>query len=365
VSIDVGPGTDAAQLIERTGNRFEPVSCPSVPGQASGGVCTTSLHLMPSSRAEVWVTYRDAAGIVQPPPGAVGAVLRTSGFWAGPTGDNWPAVDLAKVQFVPGNGAARALEVTGQTSLLTSPQRISADLKRANSAVPSDPNCNAIAPTHKRRIFFGATPDDRHAPGLGYEEIDAQGQPLPGTFQDIATFDPANPTVCLPLGSGDAPVTERWELVNLMSMDHNFHVHQAHFSVLSEAEIAGTAAPDQLHGAPVLMDSLPLVHADGTCNSVADWRQGSCTAHPATVEIQFGIAGDFVYHCHILSHEDAGMMAVIRVRSAQAAEGAGMLERVFSAIGFAEPVPAQPSVPRIGGAFCRAPRSAGISIVPH
>lgn len=24
--------------------------------------------------------------------------------------------------------------------------------------------------------------------------------------------------------------------------------------------------------------------------------------------------GDFVYHCHILEHEDAGMMAIIRVK---------------------------------------------------
>ena len=25
--------------------------------------------------------------------------------------------------------------------------------------------------------------------------------------------------------------------------------------------------------------------------------------------------GDFLYHCHILDHEDAGMMAIIRVKS--------------------------------------------------
>jgi FtsP/CotA-like multicopper oxidase with cupredoxin domain len=25
------------------------------------------------------------------------------------------------------------------------------------------------------------------------------------------------------------------------------------------------------------------------------------------------VTGDFVYHCHILGHEDAGMMAIIRV----------------------------------------------------
>jgi FtsP/CotA-like multicopper oxidase with cupredoxin domain len=26
------------------------------------------------------------------------------------------------------------------------------------------------------------------------------------------------------------------------------------------------------------------------------------------------VAGDFVYHCHILDHEDRGMMAIIRVQ---------------------------------------------------
>jgi FtsP/CotA-like multicopper oxidase with cupredoxin domain len=31
------------------------------------------------------------------------------------------------------------------------------------------------------------------------------------------------------------------------------------------------------------------------------------------VEIPFSEIGDFVYHCHILEHEDGGMMAHIRV----------------------------------------------------
>jgi FtsP/CotA-like multicopper oxidase with cupredoxin domain len=62
------------------------------------------------------------------------------------------------------------------------------------------------------------------------------------------------------------------------------------------------------------MDSVPLTHADGVCASVDDWRKGACTDHPVTVDIPFAIAGDFVYHCHILEHEDGGMMARIRVR---------------------------------------------------
>jgi L-ascorbate oxidase len=98
------------------------------------------------------------------------------------------------------------------------------------------------------------------------------------------------------------------------SEDHNFHIHQVRFSVVSAAELDETNVPNQIFAKGILMDSVPLIHADGTCTSVADWRNGACKAHPAIVDIPFAIAGDFVYHCHILEHEDGGMMARIRVR---------------------------------------------------
>jgi FtsP/CotA-like multicopper oxidase with cupredoxin domain len=122
------------------------------------------------------------------------------------------------------------------------------------------------------------------------------------------------PTVCVPLGPGNSPATERWQLVNIANEDHNFHIHQVHFRVVSAAELDGTIVPGDVMGDGVMLDNVPLVHADGICNTVQDWRNGACTAHPAVVEIPFTIAGDFVYHCHILEHEDGGMMARIRVR---------------------------------------------------
>jgi FtsP/CotA-like multicopper oxidase with cupredoxin domain len=67
----------------------------------------------------------------------------------------------------------------------------------------------------------------------------------------------------------------------------------------------------------VLHDNVPVRHASGTCNTVADWRNGACVTRPVVVEIPFAIAGDYVYHCHILEHEDGGMMARIRVRRSQ------------------------------------------------
>lgn len=43
------------------------------------------------------------------------------------------------------------------------------------------------------------------------------------------------------------------------------------------------------------------------------WSNGTCKAAPVVIQIPFTEIGDFVYHCHILEHEDDGMMAHIRV----------------------------------------------------
>ncbi len=32
------------------------------------------------------------------------------------------------------------------------------------------------------------------------------------------------------------------------------------------------------------------------------------------MDFRGSVVGDFVYHCHILGHEDLGMMAIIRVQ---------------------------------------------------
>ncbi len=51
---------------------------------------------------------------------------------------------------------------------------------------------------------------------------------------------------------------------------------------------------------------------NGVC-SVEQWRNGSCASQTVTLDIPFSQIGDFVYHCHILEHEDGGMMAKITV----------------------------------------------------
>ena len=49
---------------------------------------------------------------------------------------------------------------------------------------------------------------------------------------------------------------------------------------------------------------------DGTIGPVT---AGQCRPSRTFVVIPFNEIGDFVFHCHILEHEDGGMMARIRV----------------------------------------------------
>jgi FtsP/CotA-like multicopper oxidase with cupredoxin domain len=328
VSISPDPATSAQQLARLSGGKFSPEACPTggaAAGAKSATVCARRLVMFPSSRIEVWVTYRDANDAAVPPPAGAAAVFRTVGMETGPDGDAWPAVDLAKVEFISAaqsGSPPSLLTVNGEASALAHPARLSAELAAQSNAFAPEADCRPLPPGHMRRIFFNSLPapfPDEDEPGespfgLGYEEIDENGVPVPGTFLDVAVFDPVRPTICLPLGPGNSPVSERWELVNLAGEDHNFHMHQSRFTLVWKDRLDGTTTPRRLIRGGVLHDNVPLRHANGVCNSVDDWRNGLCTAHPVIVEIPFSIAGDYVYHCHILEHEDGGMMARIRVR---------------------------------------------------
>ena len=319
--------------------KFSGTLCPGVtPSEEQSITCTDRLMMMPSARAEIWVSYRDQTGAVVTPPDGARMILRSEGYNTGPAGDTWPAVDLAAVNFDPINpGAApHALLVQPPPSTLPGVLAISQDLNQTNATAqgPNDgvvlSNCQPLAPGHRRRIYFNVPADYSDLFGLGYEEVDQNGVTVPGTFRDVSEFNSATPTVCLSLGPNNAATTETWELVNLAGEDHSFHIHQTKFSVLSVPSPAqdGTSVPLNVDGVPVLVDNVPVPRAQGTtdsnspyfypnspggCASAADWKAGNCKSIATVVKIPFYIAGDYVYHCHILEHEDGGMMARIRV----------------------------------------------------
>jgi L-ascorbate oxidase len=334
VSIDVPPPTSLETEVQLGGARFKVVACPPAPpsGLTSVPVCVSQFVMMPSSRAELWVTYRDANGnVVTPPAGATGT-FRTIGITTGPAGDAWPAVDLAKVAFDqtgPRRLAAFVLDVYGDALRANLPTGIFTSRVPYAKAASPPPNCTALAAGHHRRIFYGLVDPTNPASqfGLGYEEVDQNGVVVPGTQLPVTAFDPSQNTVCLPLGPGQTPVHETWELVNLATENHNFHIHQTKFRFVQAG--APPASPfaspiNQKVGAGIMEDNVPLPLAtpidptyiantqQGYC-TIAQWHTGVCLSTPQVVDIPFSQLGQFVYHCHILDHEDGGMMAKIQV----------------------------------------------------
>lgn len=102
---------------------------------------------------------------------------------------------------------------------------------------------------------------------------------------DGRTFDPARDDQTTQLGT-----VEEWTVFNTSPMDHPFHLHNWPFQVT-----AGSS------GTPLvgIRQDVVLVPARG-------WVR---------LRIPFvDYAGRSVYHCHILDHEDRGMMATINVR---------------------------------------------------
>ena len=312
--------------------RFRVVPCKN--SQVIGDtvpVCVDQLVMMPSSRVELWVTYRNDQGQVSRPPDGASATLKMVGLTMG-TGDAWPAVDLAKVFFKQSDAALRSLAASSAATLTdalvvggkTDAAGLDASGGIHASAVPGvvptamPAGCAPLAAGHRRRVFFGFSDVAvNNTFAMGYEEIDAQGKVVPGSQKpapdQLERFDPSHTTICLPLGPGQAPATETWELIQLSTENHNFHIHQVRFApdgskgnIKQDNVPLGVTTPDPSVASQVFNNQ------NGVC-SVAQWRAGLCVSVPIVLHIPFSQLGEFVYHCHILEHEDGGMMARIRV----------------------------------------------------
>lgn len=83
--------------------------------------------------------------------------------------------------------------------------------------------------------------------------------------------------------------TEDWEVVNTGVMDHPFHVHINPFQVISR---------------------------NGTPEPYRAWKDVVLVRPGETVRIRTrfaDFAGRTVYHCHILDHEELGMMGNLQI----------------------------------------------------
>jgi FtsP/CotA-like multicopper oxidase with cupredoxin domain len=174
--------------------------------------------------------------------------------------------------------------------------RSSAEAPAASSTIPSAAGSaqvfqglEKLKPVRRRKLYFSEERPDLEDPKQQAQYfITVEGQ-TPRVFQ----MDFQKPDIVATQGT-----VEDWMIENRAREAHTFHIHQLHFQVLErDGQPVGEAA---------LRDTIDLPYWDGK----------SSTYPSVKLRMDFRskeIVGTFVFHCHILEHEDGGMMGSIEV----------------------------------------------------
>jgi len=214
--------------------------------------------------------------IVEGPPVGMPAVLVTRTVDTGPDGENDPNRALAFIV-----AAADAPEPR-------------ATLSAAPKPLPpaSLPWVGNVAPVRVRKLYFSEQPrdpNDPKSPTAFFITVAGQS-PKP--------FDMTSDVPDIVVRQGDV---EDWIIENRTAELHDFHIHQLHFQLV---EWSGLAINE-----PFLRDTVNVPYYNGRMLQYPSVRLRMDFRDP-------NIVGTFVYHCHILEHEDGGMMGRIRVEPA-------------------------------------------------
>jgi FtsP/CotA-like multicopper oxidase with cupredoxin domain len=305
------------------------------------GVPAKHVLLMPAARAEVLVSNTDVHAQ------DIELILRTQGLETGgalqrPTppqktvprdaykGDPWPPIDLAHV----------VLRAVTPANASPAPDLLAATFSRPSRLINSDrsaasPNNCVTLPSsqYRRRITFKQD-DVNNIFWLGSDVVNGAGIPVDppngahphtiGPEPFIHAMPPESARhICAQLGT-----LEVWELVNITSELHNFHIHQTKFRL---ARPGDPGAPPNLSETTAFLDPGKVLTTDqdlpelNTVSADADVWHDTIPVPPAKdpnnpgrvfVTIPFTDShqvGIFVFHCHILEHEDRGMMATVQV----------------------------------------------------
>jgi FtsP/CotA-like multicopper oxidase with cupredoxin domain len=243
--------------------------------------------------------------VAAPPPG-VQAYLVTHAVDTGCSGDRLPERRLAVLAAAPGASAAAGPD---RARAAKSPPRPTAAAK-ASSVKPAPAPASTRTTAAARPDFFSgviARRTDRTRV-IAFAEY-----PRPGSEDrtDFYIVERRPGARLVPYMMGDPPTitvdagtTEEWVIENWTNELHTFHIHQLHFRVL---EIDGEPVAQ-----PPLLDVVEVPYA-----TAAGYHAKDGPVRPGRVRVKMtfpaALAGDIPFHCHLVDHEDNGMMAVLRI----------------------------------------------------
>jgi FtsP/CotA-like multicopper oxidase with cupredoxin domain len=221
-----------------------------------------TILLPPAGRAEF---------IVQAPESGQVSFL-SNAYSTGPTGNPDLEQILGKIALIKD-----ADETPEMHAAELAPQRSMASIKFAGLSQQK--------PTAQRKLYFSEEFGGTNGPIQFYITVDGQKEKV---------FEPnEKPVITTHVGA-----VEDWLVENRALETHAFHMHQIHFLV---TEVDGKPVKNQ-----DLRDTI----------EVPFWEGPGHPFHSVKMRMDFRdptIAGTFVFHCHILLHEDLGMMHKILV----------------------------------------------------
>jgi FtsP/CotA-like multicopper oxidase with cupredoxin domain len=220
----------------------------------------TTILIPPAGRAEF---------IVQAPASGTAAFV-TGTYDTGPTGNADIAFTLGTIQTAATN--------TSVSSQMPAPTQPSSDNTKFRDW--------ALQPaTTQRKLYFSEEFGGTNGPIQFYITVDGQKQKV---------FEPnEQPVITTKVGA-----IEDWTIENRALETHAFHIHQIHFRVME-------------------VDGKPVANSDLRDTIEIPFWEGKGPYHSVKVRMDFSdpnTAGTFLFHCHILLHEDLGMMHKILVQ---------------------------------------------------
>ena len=250
--------------------------------QAVGLVAVDGIPLSEQSLGRNRVIWQNHLGVppggriefeVAGPPEGVRANLVTRSVNTGAGGENDPVRPLATIV-----GKANAPEPRSRL---------------ADAPVPlphgTQTWLGSVTPVRTRKLYFSEVLQDPHDPNS------------PTTFfltvdgQTPKAFDMSSDVPNIVAHQGDV---EDWIIENRSQELHAFHIHQVHFLLL---EFFGLAVNEA-----ILRDTVNVPYWDGKNPVYPRVKLRMDFRDPNSI-------GLFPYHCHLLEHEDSGMMGLIRV----------------------------------------------------
>jgi FtsP/CotA-like multicopper oxidase with cupredoxin domain len=259
---------DLQMLVENKPQMLGVVSLDGIPistnGSANKIIWQSHILMPPAGRVAI---------IVKGPAAGAQASLITRTIDTGPAGENDPTRPLATIV-----ATSDAPEPSVQL------EKNPAPLPRARDVWLGD-----VKAARTRTLYFTENPHDPKDPNSRTDfYLTVEGQ-QPKLFDSSNT----SPNIVVPQGD-----VEDWIIENRTRELHAFHIHQIHFMLV---DWNGVPLDE-----PFLRDTINVSYWDGTSSQFPSVRLRMDFRDP-------NIVGTFLYHCHLLEHEDGGMMGVIQV----------------------------------------------------